>query len=411
MAKEDQGFPNPQFRYRKRSALFLILGLIIGTVLSNCNLPAPTPIGQPTANQLPTLTSTSTPAPIILTSTLTPNPTLSFTPTITPSLTPSPPPQLPTNTPPQVGTPCDSIYVIQPGETLFSIARRCGVTLSQLYAANPSVGPYVYPGQVLHIPSTIPTSVPTTVPTSNSTALPTIPSSPTPIPTQTLPVQPSGTPNPTQTFQAAKEEVKEEYKNAKIAYSSPQRMNKGDTTRVELLLNRVLSETALATMEVTRTGFPTSTAEPGVLTGPSGEELTIGTANIKITDRMKVVLYSDDPKAFEVQAMSQEEQVIGLESTAIWRWSITALEEGPQTLELVVSWLIQDEGKDYWTEVETYKDTIIVDVTTIDRIKSWDWKWVIGTLLTVVGTFIAILKWIDSRMKKAPDNNQSYTPE
>ena len=47
---------------------------------------------------------------------------------------------------------CSSSYVVQPGDWLAKIARNCGVTLSQLYAANPGVGYYIYPGQVLTIP-------------------------------------------------------------------------------------------------------------------------------------------------------------------------------------------------------------------------------------------------------------------
>jgi len=47
---------------------------------------------------------------------------------------------------------CSSTYVVQPGDWLAKIARRCGVTLSQMYAANPGVGSYIYPGQVLNIP-------------------------------------------------------------------------------------------------------------------------------------------------------------------------------------------------------------------------------------------------------------------
>ncbi len=49
---------------------------------------------------------------------------------------------------------CGSTYVVQPGDWLAKIARNCGVTLSQLYAANPWViyYYYIYPGQVLAIP-------------------------------------------------------------------------------------------------------------------------------------------------------------------------------------------------------------------------------------------------------------------
>jgi LysM repeat protein len=47
---------------------------------------------------------------------------------------------------------CGSTYVVQRGDWLSKIAVRCGVSLSQLYAANPWVGYYIYPGQVLNIP-------------------------------------------------------------------------------------------------------------------------------------------------------------------------------------------------------------------------------------------------------------------
>jgi LysM repeat protein len=49
---------------------------------------------------------------------------------------------------------CGSSYVVQRGDWLAKIARNCGVTLSQLYAANPWTRHYyyIYPGQVLAIP-------------------------------------------------------------------------------------------------------------------------------------------------------------------------------------------------------------------------------------------------------------------
>jgi lysozyme len=47
---------------------------------------------------------------------------------------------------------CGGTYVVQPGDWLAKIARRCGVTLSQMYAANPGVGSYIYPGQIIYIP-------------------------------------------------------------------------------------------------------------------------------------------------------------------------------------------------------------------------------------------------------------------
>ena len=47
---------------------------------------------------------------------------------------------------------CSSRYVVKSGDWLAKIARNCGVTLSQMYAANPGVGSRIYPGQVVNIP-------------------------------------------------------------------------------------------------------------------------------------------------------------------------------------------------------------------------------------------------------------------
>jgi len=54
----------------------------------------------------------------------------------------------------QASSYCGSTYVVQRGDWLAKIARNCGVTLSELYAANEWVSYYyyIYPGQVLNIP-------------------------------------------------------------------------------------------------------------------------------------------------------------------------------------------------------------------------------------------------------------------
>ncbi|HET9589158.1 MAG TPA: LysM domain-containing protein [Anaerolineales bacterium] len=49
---------------------------------------------------------------------------------------------------------CGSTYVVQRGDWLAKIARKCGVSLSALRAANPWTRyyRYIYPGQLLTIP-------------------------------------------------------------------------------------------------------------------------------------------------------------------------------------------------------------------------------------------------------------------
>lgn len=54
----------------------------------------------------------------------------------------------------QASSACGSTYIVQRGDWLAKIARNCGVTLSELIAANSwtSYYYYIYPGQVLNIP-------------------------------------------------------------------------------------------------------------------------------------------------------------------------------------------------------------------------------------------------------------------
>lgn len=54
----------------------------------------------------------------------------------------------------QASSYCGATYVVQPGDWLAKIARKCGVTTSALIAANPwtQYSYYIYPGQVLVIP-------------------------------------------------------------------------------------------------------------------------------------------------------------------------------------------------------------------------------------------------------------------
>ncbi|MBE3520314.1 MAG: LysM peptidoglycan-binding domain-containing protein [Firmicutes bacterium] len=45
-------------------------------------------------------------------------------------------------------------YVVQPGDTMFLIARKFGISLQELVRANPGVDPdLILPGQVINVPS------------------------------------------------------------------------------------------------------------------------------------------------------------------------------------------------------------------------------------------------------------------
>lgn len=65
-----------------------------------------------------------------------------------------PPAQGGSEQPPSGGSgSCPNPYTVQPGDTLFSIARKCGTTADALQQANAIPAPdYIFPGQQLRIP-------------------------------------------------------------------------------------------------------------------------------------------------------------------------------------------------------------------------------------------------------------------
>ena len=106
--------------------------------------------------------------------TLSPSPSPSPRPTFTPQ-PPTPTAVAPTSTPVATVTPSPSptftLYVIQPGETLSTIARSHGVTLQAILAANPDMtdSRLVKTGQTILIPPPgwAPSSGPSSSPSSS----------------------------------------------------------------------------------------------------------------------------------------------------------------------------------------------------------------------------------------------------
>jgi hypothetical protein len=80
---------------------------------------------------------------------------------------------------------------------------------------------------------------------------------------------------------------------------------------------------------------------------------------------------------------------------------VTAKREGSQRLTLVVYMLVKYEGQDYWREVETYRNDILVNVTLGQRLRAFDWKWLIG-LLVASGAASFVWTWIKKRLPRKP---------
>lgn len=75
------------------------------------------------------------------------------TPTPTPRPTPTPTPTIRPTIPPTQPPGFD--YIVQPGDTMFAIAARFGVSLQALIAANPQISNpnFIVPGQRIRIPT------------------------------------------------------------------------------------------------------------------------------------------------------------------------------------------------------------------------------------------------------------------
>ncbi len=168
--------------------------------------------------------------------------------------------------------------------------------------------------------------------------------------------------------------------SASIAYNKPSLMNLEQTATIELLLNPSLDPKALSTQIV-----------------ESGQVVS---ASIQITPRMKAVLVASDPTAFIIQEIHDDpEQLISSTDTTRWSWLVTAKKSGAQQLTLIIYRLITYEGEVYWREVETYKTDIDVKVTLVQQLEAFDWKWIAGIAITLIG-IPALWRYIDNRNKK-----------
>jgi hypothetical protein len=168
---------------------------------------------------------------------------------------------------------------------------------------------------------------------------------------------------------------------ASIAYNAPSEMQINETVTIELLLNPGKSEEELK-KEVT---------EPGTVQ-TSGE--------VEITPQMKAELIPANPEAFTVTPLHDDPiQVISGTETTKWSWYLTAKKDGNQKVSIVIYRLLKYESKEDWRVVETYKAYIQIKVTLLTRLKSLDWKWIVGPILALLA-ISALWRWYDQRERK-----------
>jgi len=171
--------------------------------------------------------------------------------------------------------------------------------------------------------------------------------------------------------------------SASLAYNAPDQMLLYDERIIELLVNPSVSEQELG-QQVEESG-------------------RVVTGTVQITPLMKAELKAQG-EAFDIIALHDtSEQPISSTETTRWQWQVTAKKEGTQRLTMVVYMLVKYDGKDYWREVETYRNDISVNVTFGQRLSQIDWKWLVGLILTSGVTPFA-WGWVKKRIptRKAP---------
>jgi len=166
------------------AVLLLAAGGLVGIWGISKWIVAPTPtqaaIASVVRSATPTLSSTSVPTAIV-----TGTPTATHTPTHTPTFTAATTlTLLPTSTPCVPQPPAGWIRcTVVRGDTLYSLARRCGTTVQTVMQVNCLTGSKIVSGQRLWLPCC---ATPTPVFTKTWTPTPTSSSTPTPIPTNDL---------------------------------------------------------------------------------------------------------------------------------------------------------------------------------------------------------------------------------
>jgi hypothetical protein len=167
---------------------------------------------------------------------------------------------------------------------------------------------------------------------------------------------------------------------ASIAYNAPPTMDLEDTVTIELLLNPSESQERLGE-QITVTGVPV-------------------TAMVEITPRMKAELLTQDKDALTIQPIhASSEQIISGKETTKWSWYVTAKKGGVQELTIVIYRLVKYDDQEYWREVEAYRANIDVRITFAQRIHAFDWKWLAGIVITLIG-IPALWRYLDNRKKK-----------
>ena len=100
-------------------------------------------------------------------------------------------------------------------------------------------------------------------------------------------------------------------------------------------------------------------------------------AKIRVADQMSAVLYSS---GFEIKELTPKIQAISFEEITDWKWEITPIKRGEQTLYLTISAILFVNEARTPRMIESFKKEIYIKVTFIQLLESvikakWEWLW------------------------------------
>ena len=177
------------------------------------------------------------------------------------------------------------------------------------------------------------------------------------------------------------DKVLESLELGSIAFNTPKEIQWNNTAVIELLLSPSFSVDELKD----------KIQEAGEREG----------AEIKIANQMGAVLKSS---GFEIIELHDDKiQAISFEEITDWKWQITPIKRGEQTLYLTISAILFVNGERTPRKIESYREKIYIKVTFMQLLSffikdKWNWLWSVILVPLIIWIW---KKWKSKKMNKA----------
>lgn len=149
--------------------------------------------------------------------------------------------------------------------------------------------------------------------------------------------------------------------SASLAFVIPEKANVEDSIKAQLLID---TKKELIDLE---------------------KELTVkGTKTSKKIEISRIVKATISAPNFEVTNVTDTEQIISDNATTEWTWALKPKSAGTYDVNLVVTAIINYDGKEKTHHIKTFDKTVVIEITPKQVVNDWfadNWKWLISTLI------------------------------